>query len=201
MNGNRPHDLKPPYKWKLLHDDGGILKKISRRLFSGEFFFWLLYEIWEAEENDSYTGARVWRIDVCLIAPEKISREEWESNVKCVGGERWLEQPVTGEIMAEVIHDAGGARAPLFNTQSTSKRNALYRAKRLLETAMSNLRVTLDRPVNRIGTTGWEALEGNIMAGLTRPAATPEQERANKLMRKLSGIREDHDADDNDRDE
>lgn len=187
-------DTLPPYLWRPLSEDVERIKMISRRMFTGKFYFWLIYEMWEAEENESFTGAKVWRIDVCLIAPEKISRDEWESCFNSVGGENWLEQPVEARVMAEVIHDAGGARAPIFNVESRKNCDALLAADRMLKSAMTDLRATLDKPVNKIGTTGWEALEGKIMAGLGRKATNPEQERANKLMRKLGGMRED-DAD------
>lgn len=178
-------DLRPPFKFKFLTGDvcweehGGTW--ISRKLCNGDFDFYLVLSLermdntWDDETDTEYL------CQLNVVSPEAANEESIAGACSFTGCpyESW--ETLDQEIQVDVL-SANGTRTPVWHAFGSSYRDlfkeALAFARNELATFFGSI---MDRPVNRVGTTGWEAVRGDWMAWLDRPSPNPETTLCKKL--------------------
>lgn len=151
-------------KFKFLTGDvcwqeyGG--KFISKKFNNGEFDYYYVMEVinwYEFESSPAFT----YHVQLSVIAPSEF--DEIESAINSCG---WDGMDLNDDLMlVELISSyAGGA---LIWQESGNNIRSLMKAARK-EAALCNMLFGfyLDRNQNAIGSTGWDLLQGNILARL-----------------------------------
>jgi len=68
-------------------------------------------------------------------------------------------------VQVEALHGYG-ISVPAWSENGNNVRKLLKAAKRQAQVVAGMFGFYMDGPVNRIGTSGWEAVKGNILAGI-----------------------------------
>lgn len=182
-------------KFKFLTGDVDCLeyggKWISGKYNNGEFDYWYVLELLNVEDSVGERGAKevgfeYW-VSVYVVAPEEF--KEKDKALECIGSTYEWEQ-CTNEMKVEcILSYSGGAR--LFHAAGDSYKKLFKAARKEIEateTCMFGNR--MDQPQNQIGSTGWDFLRGDTLAGLERYLGEGKKDSpTNNLMAKLYGAK------------
>lgn len=151
--------------WK---EHGGCF--ISPKFNNGEWDYWLVMDVCNlgsiTDKGREYTE---YSVTVYAVSPEAAGKSKLEEAIKSMGFERdevaeWL---ATDEAKVEVLHSYG-TEARLWDERGNNLAKLILKAKRDLYTINGMLGFFMDSPQNGIGSTGWDLIAGNTMAGLER---------------------------------
>jgi hypothetical protein len=163
-------------------------KFISQKFNNGEFDYFFVIEVmnWEdiLGEREAKEIGKKYNIYLFVVAPSQVSEKEIDAAKSCCGCEDRKDLSV--ECLVEVLHSYG-IYVVIFQIDTNNIKKGMKAAKEKAYTCEAfTFGFDLDKPVNGIGTTGWDALKGNITAGLYYPE---NQNNDNvKLCKKISGI-------------
>lgn len=164
----------PAVRFKFLTGDvnwqtyGGSF--ISPKFNHGDWDYWLVMEVLNWDEATSDTSQGKYSVSVFAVSPEAAGESKLREAVKSMGFERdevatWL---ATDEAKVEVLHGYG-IKAQLWSENGNNLAKLMLKAKRDLYTINGMLfGIFMDSPQNGIGSTGWDLIAGNTMAGLER---------------------------------
>lgn len=166
-------------------DYGG--KFISRKLNNGDFDYWLVMEIvnWPeaiGEREASELGA-TYNVTLSAVSPAEAGADNLRSAMQCCGIDETPTDPIT---QVELLHEYG-ISSPVWSENGNNLRRLMRESRRHADTMGDMLfGFAMDAPKNRLGTTGWECLRGDILAPLRRmDDSTPPE---TKLVAKLHGM-------------
>jgi len=146
-------------------DYGG--KWISNRRNNGEFDYWFVIELrnWEdcvGEREAKEIGAK-YNLSLSVVAPSQAPEKERQSVLDSYGQESF--QCLEREI--EAFH-AYGPKVNVWDANGNNWCKLMRQAKEEANKADMLFGFYMDRPVNKIGTSGWEAIRGDLLAPLRR---------------------------------
>ena len=176
-------------KFKFLTGDVNWLdyggKWISQKFNNGEFDYWLVRTIFNWEEavgEREAKGHGKYCVEIKVVAPEQFENKQGAMDCSGVEG-KW--EDLADEVKVELIESyAGGVN--IFCESGDNYKDLFKRgAKEAMGSSML-FGFYMDRPVNKIGSTGWDALKGDITAGLRRYRESDGPDM--QLMRKLHGM-------------
>jgi hypothetical protein len=160
-------------KFKFLTGDinwqkyGG--KFISKKLNNGDFDYWLILDIinmWDAtgEENQPQ-----YNVGIQAIAPSQLPEKEKNAAFACCGIDLEEVKPeYQQEVLIEAISEYMGG-ALIWQESGNNLKKLLKEAHKQAATMGDFLfGFAMDRTQNKIGSTGWDLLRGDILAGLNR---------------------------------
>lgn len=168
------HFLTGDINWQ---EYGG--KFISKRLNNGDWDYWLVLEVCNMQEATGDEDAEKYAVMLCAVSPAAAGQEQmdkaWESYGMDETLDKWQEglpQRLKEEFMVEVLNDYG-IHALIWQDSGNNLAKLLKAAHHEAD-AMGSLffGFAMDRAQNRIGSTGWDCISGNILAGLDRMAET-----------------------------
>lgn len=154
------------FKW-LSGDVNDLLyggKWVSSKQNNGEFDYWFVIELvnmWDATGNEKQDK---YYVTLGAVAPAEVGQKEWDSALSCVGVD---DKPVDVLAQVEILHDYG-TYAVLGQWSGSNTRRMLAVARKRARRAEFFFGFYMDRPQNMIGTTGWDAIKGDILAPLGR---------------------------------
>jgi hypothetical protein len=160
-------------KFKFLTGDvnwkkyGG--KFVSKKLNNGEFDFYLVMDVlsWEDVEPSAVKTHGKYCVSLYSVSPSEAGTDGLKSaydSCGFTGEEDFLKNPLA---QVDVLVSYGTYTQ--ISSKSGNNLLELMRECRKEADAVNGLYgFYMDRPVNRIGTSGWEAQQGNILAGLNR---------------------------------
>lgn len=169
--------MKPRFKW--LSGDRGYLsyggKWISQRLSNGEFDYWLVMELTNMDDScgSDNEGKPTYHVSVSAVSPGEAKDElvkafdSWGANP-----DEFKDNPI---VQVECLHSYG-VSAHLWQGTGDNARQLMKQARHEAMVSEFMFGFAMDRTVNKIGTTGWEAIKGDLTAGLRRTieSDTPE---------------------------
>ena len=173
------HFLTGDVNWQ---EYGG--KFISRKLNNGDFDYWLVLEVSNMKDATGDESAETYNVMLCAVSPDAMSKETFDSAWKSWGmgktfeewqnelAERFNTQPshaarIMAEARVEVAYDGG--RALLWQDSGNNLKKLLTEAHKHADTEGDFLfGFAMDRAQNRIGSTGWDCITGDMLAGLRR---------------------------------
>ena len=144
-------------------------KLISPRLNNGDWDYWLVIEVinWVDVVGEDEAPAK-WHVQLSAVAPGAVNDKGKQSALQCYGidpeNAEWDNSAFTVEILS-----AYGISAFLWQESGDNLRQLLITAKseaNMLGAVLFGF--AMDRPQNAIGTTGWDAISGNLLAPLSK---------------------------------
>lgn len=141
-------------------------KFISKRLNSGDWDYWLVYEVINMEEA---CGEKGYNVSLFAVSPEAAGIHNFVKACQSLG--------FSGEVPEHFYTDVGKVevlcncdiKAQLWtgNGNNLSKliKEVHYKAEGISGIFFGMM---MDSPQNSIGSTGWDLIAGNVMAGLHR---------------------------------
>ena len=159
-------------KFKLLTGDlnwavyGG--KFISQKLNNGDFDYWLVIEVLNWQEATGETNQGTYNVSISAVAPSKVPETEMKRAFESCGNETTDATP-SSETKVEVLHQYG-IYASLYNQNGNNLRKLLQEAKQEAQKINMLFGFYMDGPENKIGSTGWDLIKGDLNAALKRLA-------------------------------
>jgi len=160
-------------------------KWISPKLNNGEFDYWLVLELFNMDEACGRDNESQPTYNVCLsvVSPSEAGSDKLASAFECCGlAEEHQNNPV---VQVECLHSYG-VSTPLWQANGNNAHKLLRQAKHEAQLANMLFGFYMDKAVNRIGTTGWEAIKGDLTAGLARTIASGSTE--GNILAKMHGV-------------
>jgi len=161
---------KRSVKLTVLYDDIGT-KWISQKFNNGDFDYWLvlriedLYECMGESEAPAHYSA-----EILVVSPDEAGTEKVQSALRCIGLEDVDLDKFTPEHKVDALVTYG-VHAPVWGKTGNNRRKLVREMRNQAEGVTSLFGFYMDTPVNRIGSTGWDFVKGNVIAGLTRHSA------------------------------
>lgn len=147
-------------------DYGG--KWISQRFNNGEFDWWFVLSLENVEDivgerEAKEVGAKYW-VNLSVYAPDEY-KDKASILDSCGITEPW--ESLSAEQKIEMISSVDSG-AHVFNVQGNNYKKlfAAARAKAIESEFMFGF--VMDKPQNKIGSTGWDFLTGDTLGGLRR---------------------------------
>ena len=145
---------------KTIRDDSEEFLAITAKQNNGEFDW---YGVLQWRDVDGYDIGGKHLVTAYIVSPDQLSDTEKDRACASLGMDEW---PNDVSMQIEAIVDYGAGLVPIFDKVGNNKRKLEQEARQHLNMSTFLTGFYLDRPINRLGTTGWEALTGNILAGL-----------------------------------
>ena len=146
-------------------------KFISKKLNNGDFNYWLVMDVINMPESTGDENIDTYNVSVSAVAPSELSQKELISAWESWGMDENLEDAIKkygDTFLVELIHSYNGG-ALIFNKSGNNLRKLMQSARKQSELMGDSLfGFAMDKHQNRIGSTGWDLLKGDLMAGLHR---------------------------------
>ncbi len=171
-------------------DYGG--KWISQKCNNGEFDYWFVMSLinWEdsvGEQEAEEVGAK-YNVSLKVISPSEFVDKEGALRSSGID-QSWDE--LDEKMQVELIESYSGG-AQIFSENGNNFRKLFKAAREKAYTSEMLFGFVMDKPQNAIGSTGWDFLKGDIMAGLTRYVESKKNESPEmNLMAEISGVKID----------
>lgn len=166
-------------------DYGG--KWVSKRLNNGEFDYWLVLELLNMDDacGRDNEGQAKYCASLAVVSPSEAG-EELNKAAECCGYDQAQLANASDLCKVEMLHSYG-VYAQTWTASGNNAHKLLREGKReAMLQATFTFGFVMDRAMNRIGTTGWEALRGDITAGLTRAIESGSPE--GQVLGKIYGV-------------
>lgn len=161
-------------------------KWISNRQNNGEFDYWFVIEFinWIDAVGEREAPAK-YNVTLSVVSPQKAGVDNLRRAMESCGVDecflsRIPEGKARQEVIVELLHSYG-VSVPVWSEDGDNRKSLVRQARRESQVASGLFGFVMDRPVNRIGATGWEALRGDMMDSALARAIGPEAD----LMRKM----------------
>ena len=149
---------------------------ISNKLNNGDWDYWLVMEVINLgsipDKGREYTE---YNVSVSAVSPTAAGKEKLKEALKQCDmgdmgdmGDRELPEYFSTEIGKVEALFTYGIRATLFNENGNNLSKLMKKARERSQVISGLFGFFMDSPQNRIGSTGWDLIAGNLMAGLDR---------------------------------
>lgn len=142
-------------------------KFVSPRQNNGEFDYWLVIDFVNMDDacGRDNEGQAKYHVTVQCVAPSQVPAGDIQRAAESCGWDGIVDSPLT---LVELL-SSYGTHAVLWQSSGNNAHRLMRAARREAMTiAGLTFGFAMDRPVNRVGTTGWEAITGDIAAGIQR---------------------------------
>lgn len=151
-------------------DYGG--KWISPKLNNGDFDYWFVIEFlnWLEETGELFDGNE-FIVTIQAVSPDEAGEDSLESAYACCGFDEEFLSDYNEEALDHIKVEAlstYGVYAQLWQESGNNADALLRRAKQAANIVSSLFGFFMDTPKNRIGSTGWDVIKGDLLAGLNR---------------------------------
>lgn len=155
-------------KWREMSDGhSDQIKLISQKLNNGDWDYWLVIDVvdWIEAVGKDEASAK-WHVQLAAVAPDAVNDKEKQAALECLSMEPEDEHWDDPNFAVEILYTYG-ISAFLWQLSGDNLRHLLILAKDEARTQGDLFfGFAMDQPQNAIGTTGWEAISGNLLAPL-----------------------------------
>ena len=151
-------------------------KWISTRQNNGEFDYFFVVELlnWRETVGEREAPPETYNVSLSVVSPQE-ARDKVGAALDCCGISAAMLETATrngyrDHALVEALYSYG-VHTPVWSKDGNNWRALFREARQEADSAATLFGFYLDRPVNRIGTTGWEALRGDLTAALDRVCA------------------------------
>jgi len=151
-------------KLKIVDDGDNEMIIVSKKMNKGDFDFFFVIRLAYIEEYCSDANFK-YTVDILAVSPEQ-AESQCRNYINNDMGGNYDESDDIQRVLALVEY---GCYATLYSKEGNNKEKLLKAAKE--ETTMINFITfgfAMDKYQNRIGSTGWDFIKGDIMAGLNK---------------------------------
>ena len=141
-------------------------KWISPMLNNGDFDYWLVIEFinWLDATGDLIEDNE-FLVSIEAVAPSRVSKDDMDSAISCCGYE---DMDLDNDHVKVELLSSYGVEAHLWSESGNDAEDLLKRAKQASFVVSGLFGFFMDSPQNAIGSTGWDLIAGNLLAGLER---------------------------------
>lgn len=140
-------------------------KWISQVLNNTEFNYYLVLELIDMHDVTGETQSPQYSATLSAVAPSQVSAVDIRTARECCGISH--DTPLSQSEIAIVLHDYG--IMAVCELQQGDNWQSIIRILKHQSLAVNGLfGLYMDRPQNRIGTTGWDMLRGDLLAPLQK---------------------------------
>lgn len=157
-------------------------KWVSPKLNNGEFDYWLVLELTNMHEATGEERGDKYVVELCAVSPTQAG-DNLDKAFECCGipvGDAARDNEFA---QVECLHSYG-VRAVLVSRSGNNAHKLMREVKR--EPVDGLFGFYMDRPENRIGSTGWELLRGDLDSALSRVIASGSPE--GNILAKMHGV-------------
>lgn len=138
-------------------------KWVSQKLSNGEFDYWLVLELVNMHDATGDEDQEKYNVALYAVSPDQAGAENLKRAFDCCGiPEEQMNEPL---VQVEAL-TSYGVHALLWQSNGNNAHKLLREAKRQPVEGLFGF--YMDRPENRIGSTGWELIKGDINSALAR---------------------------------
>ena len=132
-------------------------KWISNPQHNGDFTYYFVIELMNWAEMVGERDAPEDTYNVCLsvVSPEQAGEENMQAAYSCMGIE---DMPVSPEMQVEALHGYTGG-VTVWQENGDNWKSLMKQAKKQAQINEMLFGFAMDKPVNRMGETGWERLK------------------------------------------
>jgi len=147
-------------------------KFISKKLNSGEWDYWMVIEVIPYDEFTSDANYK-YGIMLMAVSPEAC-KNHWDEVCKSWGmsEDEFNELDPIGQV--DIIQSYG-ISALLWQSEGNNLKSLLHEAREEARKSEFLFGFAMDRYQNQIGSTGWDCIAGDILAGLNRSEEDTEE--------------------------
>jgi hypothetical protein len=154
-------------KFKFLTGDLNWLqygaKWVSQKLNNGDFDYFLVIDFRNMDEDMGRhnRGHPKYWAGLSAVSPQQAGEKNIQAAFDCRGITKVKMFDVSELNQVDCLHDYSGF-VGLWNGKCNNARALLRQARREAQVCEGLFGFYMDRPVNQIGTTGWEAIKGDL---------------------------------------
>jgi hypothetical protein len=148
-------------------------KWISTRQSNGEFDYYFVIELlnWRETVGEREAPPETYNVSVSVVSPQE-AQDKIGAALDCCGITEAMLRTATengyrDSVLVEALYNYG-THTPVWSGNGNNWRALMREARQEARQCEFLFGFYLDRPVNRIGTTGWEALRGDLTSALDR---------------------------------
>ena len=148
-------------------------KWISTRQSNGEFDYYFVIELlnWRETVGEREAPPETYNVSLSAVSPHE-AQDKIGAALDCCGITEAMLRTATengyrDSVLVEALYNYG-THTPVWNKDGNNWRALMREARQEARQCEFLFGFYLDRPVNRIGTTGWEALRGDLTSALDR---------------------------------
>jgi hypothetical protein len=144
-------------------------KWVSPKLNNGDFDYWLVINFINMDDacGRDNEGQPKYIADVRAVSPGEVGEENLRKAMDCCGIDNENPTDLTDLMKVEML-DTYGIYSPCQSFSGNNGYKVLREAKRALDMIATMFGFCMDAPKNRIGSTGWDCIKGDILAGLNK---------------------------------
>lgn len=159
-------------------DYGG--KWISPKQTNEEWEYYLVIDFTNMRDMCSPEAHASYHVSLDVVSPAAVGDDKMRQAITDCG----LPDDQIGNVVSlvEVLH-TNGLYAVAWSRGGNNARKMLAEARHWANRVPQLFAFYMDRPQNKIGSTGWDLVRGDVMAGLDREPDSPTK----ALMRKIQG--------------
>lgn len=163
MRGQRFTFLTGDVDWQTY---GG--KFVSAKQNNGEFDYWLVMDVINWDEATSETPDGLYNVSLYSVSPSEAGKDKLESAFRCCGMESEDEKIRQNPLVQVECLCSYGVYAQLWSKNGNNLRRLMRECREQAAIATGLYGFYMDRPENRIGSTGWEMQRGDIDSAIDR---------------------------------
>ena len=150
-------------RFKELTNNDSEIRLMSKKLNNGDFDYWLVIEVLYMENMVNNPDFN-YMVTLQAVSPDEAGEEQLKSALESYGWEDRLNDLTTLEKVG--ILSESGCYAQLWNDGGNNLKTLLKEAHNQADASGIMFGFMMDRPINAIGSTGWDFIKGDILAGL-----------------------------------
>ena len=140
-------------------------KFVSKKLNNGDFDYWMVIEVINMNEHDRDPDF-TYMVTLSAISPDEAGENNIKNALDCCGFNPELDR-IDDMTKVQALSDYG-VSAPLWDDGGDNLKELLKEAHKQANISEALFGFYMDPPKNRIGSTGWDFIKGDIDAGLKR---------------------------------
>jgi len=142
-------------------------KFISRKLNNGEFDYYLVMDIlnWNEVDSEAVKTNGQYCVSLHSVSPSEAGSDNLRKAFECYGLDGTEDFTSNPLVQVECL-ESYGVYTPVWSASGNSLSKLMREARKQADVVHGLYGFYMDRPVNRIGTSGWDAQKGNILAGI-----------------------------------
>ena len=162
-------------------------KWVSPKLNNGDFDYWIVMDFNNMDEacGSDNKGQPKYHIDLSAVSPHEAGEQNIARAYDCCGVVGEAREQADSLCLVECLHSYG-TKALLWQSSGNNAHKLLKEARKQAACASGLFGFYMDGAKNRIGTTGWEAIRGDINSGLARTIASGSTE--GRILGKIYGV-------------
>jgi hypothetical protein len=137
---------------------------VDEKFNNGDFDYYLVIQFENLKESMGYEADHKYMVIINSVAPSLVSEQDLKGAFESMGVDDPTEQERIRKDQKAIagILSEYGLSAPLFNDVGDNAKKLMDEAKKQGPTITGLYGFYMDKPVNRLGNTGWDFIKGNI---------------------------------------